>query len=48
MPTMPTAIMALVRLGPRIAVMAMASRIDGKASRMSMTRMITRSSQPPK
>lgn len=44
--TMPMAIMALVAPRPRMARMAMASRIAGKANSTSMHRMITSSSHP--
>ncbi len=39
--------MALVMPGPRAATMAMANRIAGKANRISSTRMIKLSVQPP-
>ncbi len=44
---MPTAIIAFVRLGPSIATIASASRKPGKASRMSMKRMMSVSTTPP-
>ena len=43
---MAMAIMAFLRPGPRPATMAMASRMYGKAIRMSVSRMISVSSQP--
>ena len=42
------AIARLRRLGPRMATKAMARTRAGKARKMSVTRMITSSSQPPK
>ena len=44
----PTAIMALVRLTPKTATTAMASKIDGKASKTSMHLIISESMRPPK
>ncbi|MDZ7707537.1 MAG: hypothetical protein U5J97_06525 [Trueperaceae bacterium] len=41
------AISALVRLGPNVATIAIASRIPGNASKMSITHMISVSIQPP-
>ena len=40
--------MALVSPGPKMEITMMASRIGGKASRMSTKRMSSRSTQPPK
>ena len=45
-PTMAMAIMALRRPGPRPATMAMASRMKGKAMRISVNRMMRDSTQP--
>ena len=42
------AIITLVRLVGSTAASAMASSSDGKARKMSVTRMITSSTQPPK
>jgi hypothetical protein len=44
---MPTPTMTVVRAGPRIATIASARRISGKASIISIQRMITVSAQPP-
>ena len=44
----PMAIMAFSSEGPSTAISAMASRIAGKASRASITRMISPSSLPPR
>ena len=43
----PTAIIALVRDGPRMATTTIDRRIEGKASMRSMTRMPRRSKAPP-
>ena len=45
---MPTAIMALIRLVPKIAITTSASRMPGNAKVMSAARMITESVKPPK
>ena len=45
---MPIAIMALVRLGPRMATTIIASNRYGKASSTSTVRMITASARRPK
>ena len=45
--TTPTAMMALIRPGPRIATMPTASRIEGNDSMMSTPRMINWSASPP-
>ena len=44
---MPTAIITFVRPLPRMATIAIANRMPGKASMTSMTRMTTSSSHPP-
>lgn len=41
------AMSAFVRLGPSVATMAIASKMPGKASRMSTSQTTTVSSQPP-
>ena len=46
----PTSMMAMqmvIRLGPRMSVMTMASSMTGKARNMSVTRMMIASTQPP-
>ncbi|MNC66825.1 hypothetical protein D3C75_1172690 [compost metagenome] len=47
MPTMPTAIIALVRPAPMEAAIAMDSTSDGKESRTSIRRMIIVPVRPP-
>ena len=47
MPQMPTAIVVLRLPGPRAATIASASSRYGNASRISMPRIISESSQPP-
>ncbi|CAA9463902.1 MAG: hypothetical protein AVDCRST_MAG02-2709 [uncultured Rubrobacteraceae bacterium] len=42
------AIMVLSRPGPKMATMAMASSISGRASMTSMTRMTASSARPPR
>ena len=44
----PTAIITFCRLRPSTAMMTKASRMPGKASIMSMKRMISISAQPPR
>ena len=46
--TIPIASITLVRLGPRIAVMAIASTSAGRENSTSITRIATLSSHPPK
>jgi len=48
MPTTATASIVLPRPGPRTATIAMASKIAGKASITSISRMMTESVEPPK
>jgi hypothetical protein len=45
---MPMASIAFLRLGPRMETITMASRMLGKASRMSISRISIESAQPPK
>ena len=46
-PTTERAIKMLKRLAPRVYMMAMARRSDGKASTTSASRMIQKSVRPP-
>ena len=46
-PAIPTAIITLARLPPRMATTASAKRIPGNASKRSMARMITKSAARP-
>ena len=45
--TMPIAIIAFVRLGPRMLVIAIARTIAGSENRMSIARISALSSEPP-